>query len=167
MFSHYTILWIQWNFILFFWFAVQSLSQVWLCSLMDWSTPGCQAPLSFIISWNLFKFVSIELVMLCNHLILWCPFFFYLQSFPTSRSFPKILVFSSGGQCIWASASASALPMNIQGWFLLRLTGLISLLSKGLSRVFSSTTIGKHQFFGTWPSLWPNSHIDTWLTEKP
>ena len=65
-------------------------------------------------------------------------------------------------------ASASVLPMNSQGWFLLRLTGLISLkeTSKGLSRVFSSTTVRKHQFLGTQPSLWYNSHICTWLLEK-
>ena len=67
---------------------------------------------------------------------------------------------------IGASASASVLSMNIQDWFPLGLIGLISLMSKGLSRVFSSTTIWKHQFFGTQPSLWPNSHIVTWLLEK-
>ena len=71
--------------------------------------------------------------------------------------------FASGGQRIGVSASASDLPMNIRGWFPLRLTGLISLLSKGLSRVFSSTTVQKYQFFGTQPSLWSNSHIHTWL----
>ena len=74
--------------------------------------------------------------------------------------------FTSGGQSIRASASASALPMTIQGWFRLGLTGFISLQSKGLSRVFSSTTIQKHQFFSTWPSLGSNSHIHTWLLEK-
>ena len=73
---------------------------------------------------------------------------FCLQSFPASGSFLMSLLFTSGGQSIEASASASVLPVNIQGWFLLRLTGLISLLSKGLSGVFSSTTIWKHQFFG-------------------
>ena len=83
----------------------------------------------------------------------------WLQSFTASRSFPMIWLFASGGQSIWASASASVLPVNIQGWFPFGLTGVISLQSKGLSRVFSSTTIGKHQFFGTQPSLWSNSHI--------
>ena len=68
--------------------------------------------------------------------------------------------------CIGTSASASVLPMNIHGWFPLGLTGLISLLPKGPSRVFSSTTIQKHQFLGTQPSLWSNSHIHTWLVEK-
>ena len=72
-----------------------------------------------------------------------------LQSFPASRSFPMSQLFVSGGQSIGVSASASVLPMNIQDWFPLGLTGLISLGSKGLSRVFSSTTIQKHQFFGT------------------
>ena len=73
-------------------------------------------------------------------------------------------IFATGGQSIGALASASVLPMNIQGWFPLGLTGLISLESKGLSRVFSSTTIWKHQFFSTQSSLWSSSHIHTWLT---
>ena len=75
------------------------------------------------------------------------PFFSYLQSFPASGSFLLSQLFTSGGQSIGALASASVLPMNIQGWFPLRLTGLISLLSKELSRVFSSTTVWRHQFF--------------------
>ena len=72
--------------------------------------------------------------------------------------------FASGGQNIGASASPSVLPMNIQGWFPLGFTGLISLQSKGLSRVFSNTTIQKHQFFSAQPSLWSNSRIHMWLT---
>ena len=75
-------------------------------------------------------------------------------------------LFTSGDQSIGASASASVLPMDIQGLFPLGLTGLISLQSKGLSRVFSSTTVQKHQFFGTQLSLWSNSHIHTCLLEK-
>ena len=86
------------------------------------------------------------------------------QSFPASRSFPMSLLFASGSQS--TGASASVLPMNIQSWFSLGLTSLISLLSKGLSRVFSNT-IQKHQFFGAQPSLWSNLHIHTWLLEKP
>ena len=89
-----------------------------------------------------------------------------LQSFPASGSFPISLLFASGGHSIKASASASVLLMNIQDWFPLELTDLISLQSKGFSRVFSSTTIGKHQFFGTQPSLWSNSHNCTWLLEN-
>ena len=90
-----------------------------------------------------------------------------LQCFPASGSFLMSQFFTSGDQSIGASASASVLPVNIQGWFPLGLTGLISLLSKGLSRVFfSSTTIQKHQFFGAQPSLWSNSHIHTWLLEN-
>ena len=95
------------------------------------------------------------------------PFSSYLQSFRASGSFPISPLFTSGGQSIEASASSSVLPMNIQGWFPLELTGLISLESKGLSRVFSNTTVQKHQFFGTQLSLWSNSHIHTWLLEKP
>ena len=93
-------------------------------------------------------------------------FSFCLHSCPASGSFPMSWQFASGGQNIRASASASALPMTIQGWFPLGLTGFISLQSKGLSRVFSSTTIQKHHFFSTWPSLGSNSHIHTWLLEK-
>ena len=96
--------------------------------------------------------MPIESVMSSNHLILHHPFSFCLQSFPASGSFPVSQLFTSGGQGIGASPSASVLPMNIQGWFPLGLTGLISLLSKGLSRAFSSTTVQKHQFFGAQPS---------------
>ena len=93
------------------------------------------------------------------------PFSFCLQSFPASWCLPMSQFFVSGGQSIGAAASASVLPANIQDWFPLGLTGLI-LLSKGLSRVFSNT-IQKHQFFSSQPSLWSNSHIHTWLQEKP
>ena len=79
-------------------------------------------------------------------------------------SFPVSQLFASGGQSIGASASASVFPMNIQGWFPLGLAGMTSLQSKELSRVFSSSTVWKHQFFSTQPS---NSHIHTWLLEKP
>ena len=94
-------------------------------------------------------------------------FSFCLQFFPASWSFPVSQLFTSGGQSIRVSALASLFPMSIWGWFSLGLTGLISLLSKGLSRVFSSPTVQKHQFFSTQPSLWFNSHIHTWLLEKP
>ena len=94
------------------------------------------------------------------------PFFSCSQSFPASRSFPLRQLFASGGQNIGVSTSASVLSMNIQGWFPLGLTDLISLLPKGLSRVFSSTTFQKHQFFRTQPSLWSNSHLYL-MTGKP
>ena len=89
------------------------------------------------------------------------------QSVPASGSFPMSQFFTSGAQSIGVSASASVLPMNIQDWFPLGLTGLISLQSKGLSRVFSNNTVQKHQFFSIQPSWWYNSHIHTWLLEKP
>ena len=102
-----------------------------------------------------------------NHLIL-CHHLLFLPSIsPASESFPMSQFFTSGRQSIGASASASVLPMNIQDWFPLKWTGLISLQSKGLSRVFSNTTVQKHQFFGAQLSLWSNSHIYTWLLEKP
>ena len=94
---------------------------------------------------------------------------FCLQSSAASGPFAVSQLFTSGGQRIGASAlaTASVLLMNIQSWFPLGLTGLIALLSEGLSRVLSSTAIQKHQFFSTQPSLWSNSHIYTWLLEKP
>ena len=95
------------------------------------------------------------------------PFSSCSQSFPASVSFPMRRLFESCGQSIGALASASVLPINIQGWFPLGLTVLIFLLSKGLPRVFSSTEVPKHQFFDTQPSLWSSSHIHTWLLEKP
>ena len=95
------------------------------------------------------------------------PFFSCLQSCPASGSFLMSQLFASGSQSIGASASASVLLMNIQDWFPLGLTGLISLQSRGLSRVFSNTTVQKQQFLGFQPSLWSNSHIHTWLLQKP
>ena len=124
---------------------------LWCCSIAQLCpTLYNQASLSFTISQSLLKLMSIELVMLSNHLILCHPLLLPLV-FLRSESFPMIQLFTSGGQSIGASASASVLPMNIQGWFPLGLTGLISLQSKGLSRVFSNTTVRKHQFFG---ALW-------------
>ena len=97
--------------------------------------------------------MSIELVMPSNHLILCCSFSSCLQSFPASGSFLMSQFFTSRGQSIGVSASASVFPMNILDWFPLELTGLISLHSKGLSRVFSNTTVQKHQFFSAQLSL--------------
>ena len=98
------------------------------------------------------------------------PFSSCRQSFPASWSFPVSQLFASGGQSVGASAAASVLPVlpiNIQDWFPLGLTGLISCLSKGLSRVFSSATVQKCQFISSQPSLWSNSHIQTRRLEKP
>ena len=95
------------------------------------------------------------------------PFSSCLQSFPASGSFLMSHLFASGDQSIGVSASASVLPVNTQDWSPLGWTGWISLQSKGLSRVFSNTTVQKHQFFSAQPSLWANSHMHTWLLEKP
>ena len=95
------------------------------------------------------------------------PFSSCLQFFPASGSFQMSQFFASGGQSVGVSASASVLPMNTQDWFPLWWTSWISLQSKGLSRVFSSTTVQKHQFLGTQLSLQSNSHIYSWLLEKP
>ena len=92
------------------------------------------------------------------------PFFSCLQSFSASESFPMSWLVTPGGQSVGASALASILPVNIQGWFLLGLTDLISLQCKGLSRVFSNTTVWKHQFFGTWSN---DSNVMNHPTQEP
>ena len=118
-------------------------------------TAAHQASLSFTISRSLFRLMPIELVIPSSHLVRCCPLLLLPSIFPTIR------VFSSGGQSIGASTSAFA--MNTHGWFPLRLTGLISLLFRVLSRVLSSTTNWKHLFFVAQPSLWSNSY-DYWKT---
>jgi len=117
-------------------------------------TAACQAPLSFTMSWSLLKFMSIESVMLSNHLILCYPFLPLPPIFPSVKVFSMSWLLASGGQSTGASASASVLPMNIQDWFPLGWTGLTSLQtglissqSKGISSVFSSTTVQKQKFF--------------------
>ena len=145
--------------------SVQLLSRVWLSATL-W-VGAHQVSLSTTNSWSLLKLMSIEWMMPSNHLVLFHPFFSCLQSFPASGSFLMNWLFASGCQSIRAPASASVLPMNIQGWFPLECTGWISLQSKRLSRVFSNTTVQKHQFFGPQLSLWSNSYIHAWLLEKP
>ena len=120
-----------------------------LCNSTDCSTPG------FPVLHHLAEFAEThELSWWCYPAISFTHFPSCPQSFPASGSFPMSRLFVSGGQSIGASVLTSVLPMNIQGWFPLVLTSLISFLSKGLSRVFSSTIIQKYQFFGTQPSLW-------------
>ena len=131
--------------------SVQSLSHVWLFAT-PW-TAARQVSLSIINSQTLLKLLSIESVMPSNHLILCHPLSSHFQSFTASGSFPMSQFSASGGQSARVSASTSVLPMNIQDWSPLGLTGWISLQSKGLSRVFSNTTVQKHQFFGTQLSL--------------
>ena len=165
MFTNPELLWIP-----PFWFfyggfiILLLLSCVWLF-VTPW-TAAYQAPLSSTIFWSLLRFMSIESVMPSSHHIL-CHLLDLPSVFSSIRSFPVSQLFISGSQSTRASASASVLPVNIQDWFPLGLTSLISLLSKGLAGVFSSTTIRKHQFFRSQPSLWSNSHICTWLLEKP
>ena len=131
-----------------------------------WTT-ACQVSLNFTVSQSLLKLMSIQSVMPSNHLILCCPILLLPSIFPSIRVFASESALASGSQRIGASAPASALPVNFQGWFPLGLVGLISLQYKGLSRVFFSTTVQKHQFFSALSSLWSNSHIHTWLLEKP
>ena len=120
--------------------------------------------LSLTISWSLFKLMSFELVLPSNHFILCCRLFLLPSVFPSMRVFSNESSLASSSWSI--GASATALPMNIQDWFPLGLTGLISLRSKGLSKLFYNTTVQKHKFFGTQPSSQSNSHIHTWLLEK-
>ena len=145
-------------------FAVQSLSHVQLF-VTSW-TAACQAPLSFAL-WVCSN--SCPLSQWCHPTISSSvvPFSSCPQSFPASGSFPMNLLFTSDGHSTGASASVSVLPMTIQGCFSVGLTDLISLLSQGLSRVFSNTTVWKHQFFGAQPPSWSNCHIHTWLLKKP
>ena len=119
--------------------------------MTPWTTAS-QASLSITISRSLLKLMSIESGMPSNHLILCCPLL--LQSFPATGSFLMSQLFTSGSQSI--AASSSVLPISIQDWFPLGMTGFISLQPKGLSRVFSNTTVWKHQFFSAQPSLWSN-----------
>ena len=116
---------------------------------------------------SLLKLMSIESVISSNHLVLCHPLLLLPSIFPSIMIFSNESVLCISGQCIGASASALVLPMNIQDWFPLGFTGLISLQSKRLSRVFSNTTVQKHKFFRAQPSLWSNSQIHTCLLEKP
>ena len=116
-----------------------------------------QASLSFTISWSFLKLMSTESIMPPIHLILCQPLLLLPSIFPSIRVFSSSQLFASGDQSIGVSASTSILPMDIQDWFSLGLTGWISLLSRGLSRVFSNTTVQKHQFIGFQLSLWSNS----------
>ena len=148
--------------------SIQFSSVTQLCptvwNTMDCSTPGLpvhhQTPGVYSNSFPLSKW--------CHPAISYpvIPFSSHLQSFPASGSFSKSQFFASGGQSIRVSASASVLPMNILEWFPLVWTGWIPLQSKGLSRVFSNTTVQKHQFFGAQLSLQYNSYIHTWWLEK-
>ena len=144
-----------------------------LCDPMDCSTRGffvLHYLLEFIqthIHWTESKLISIDPWVRFNRLILCHPLLLLPSTFSSIRSFPVSQLFASGGQSIGVSASASVLPMNIQDWSPLGWTGWISLQSKGLSRVFSNTTVQKHQFFSTQPSSWFNNHICTWPLEKP
>ena len=122
--------------------------------------PHCPSPTPRVYS------NSCPSVMSSSHLILSCPLLLLPSIFPSIRSFQMSQFFTSSGQSAGASASASILPMNIQEWFPLRLTSLF-LQSKGLSRVFSNTTVQKHQFFGAQLSSQSNSHMRTWPLEKP
>ena len=145
--------------------SVQSLSHLQLF-VTPWIVAR-QVSLSITNSRSLLKLMSIKSVMPSSHLILCCPLFL-LPPIPLSiRVFSSESVHPSGGQRTGASASASVLPMNIQDWYTWGLTALISLQSKGLSRVFSNTTVQKHQFFGVQLSSQSNSHIHTWPLEKP
>ena len=145
--------------------SVQSLSHVRLLAT-PWIAAR-QASLSITNPWSPLRLTSIKSVMPSSHLIL-CRLLLFLPSIPPSiRVFPMSQLFAWGDQSIGVSALASILPMNTQDWSPLEWNGWISLKSKGFSRVFSNTTVQKHQFFGAQLSSQSNSHIHTWLLEKP
>ena len=125
--------------------VVQSLRRVWLCN--PW-TAACQASLSFTISLSFVKLMSIESVMPSKHLILCCPLFM-LSIFPSIRVFSSELALRVKWPKYWSLSFSIVFPVNIQGWFPFGWTGWISLQSKGLSTVFSNTTVQKHWFFST------------------
>ena len=126
-------------------------------------TVGRQASLSITNSQSLLKLMSIKLVMPSNYFILCHPLLLPPSIFPSIRVFSNESVLGIRWPKYWSFSLSSHLPMNIQDWFPFRLPDLISLQSKGLSRVFSNTTVQKHQFFSTQSSLWSHSHICTWL----
>ena len=145
--------------------SVQLLSCVRLF-VIPWIT-GYQASLFITISQSSLKLMSIESAMPPSHLILCCPLPILPQSLPGSESFPMSQLFAWGGQSIGVSALASLLPKNTQDWYPLEWTGWISLQSKGLSRVFSNTTVQKHPFLGAQSSSQSNFHIHMWPLGKP
>ena len=145
--------------------SVQSLSRVQL-----FATPWIaahQASLSIINSRSSLKFMSIKLVMPSSHLILCLPLFLLPPIPPRIRVFFNESTLSMRWPKYWSFSFASVLPKNTQGWSPSEWTGWISLQSKGLSRVFSNTTVQEHQFFGAQLSSQSNSHIHTWPLEKP
>ena len=150
---------------MFLFSSVQSLSHVWLF-VTPW-TVARQASLSITNSWSLLKLLSFESMMPSNHFILCLPLLLLPSIFPSIRIFSNESVLCIRWPKFRDSASASVLPKKLQDWFPIWLTGLISLQSKGLSRVFSNTIVQKHQFFCAQLSSWSNSHIHTWLLEKP
>ena len=145
--------------------SVQSLNCVRLFAT-PWITAR-QASLSITNSRSLLKLMPMESVMPSSHLILYHPLLLLPPIPPSIRVFSNESLFAWGGQSIGVSASSSVLPMNTQDWSPLGWTGWISLQSKGLSRVFSNTTVQKHQLFSTQLSSQSNSHIHTCLLEKP
>ena len=133
-------------------------------------TAAHQPSLSFTISQSLLKLMSIKSVMPFGHLILCCPLLLLLSIFPSMTVFSSESLFTLGGQSIGASAFVQWIldnPMNIQGWFHLGFSGLISLMLQRTLKNLLQQHIWKHQFFGNQPSLWYKSHIHTWLLEKP
>ena len=136
--------------------------------MSDFCTPmDCNMPDFLVHYQSLLKLMFIKLVMPSNHLILWCPLIHLPSIFPSIRVFSNESVLCIRWPKYWTFSFSTVLPMNIQDWFPLGFTGLIFLLSKWLSGVFSNTTVQKHQFFGAQLSLWSNSHICTWLRVKP
>ena len=151
--------WLQFSSVQFSRSVVSDSMTPWIAAL--------QASLSITNSRSSLKLMSVESVMPSSISSWVVPFSSCPQSLPASESFPMSQLFASGGQSIGVSPLASVLPKNTQDWSPLEWIGWISLQSKGLSRVFSNTTVQKHQFFSTQLFSQSNSHIHTWLLEKP
>ena len=134
---------------------IQSLSHVWVL-VTPW-TAACQDSLSFTISWNLLGFMSLELMMPSNHLILCCPLLLLHSIFPSIRVFSNDSALRIMWPKYWSFLFSNSPSNEYSGLIFFRIDGSIFMLSMGLSRVFSSTTIGTHQFFGAQSSLWSNS----------
>ena len=138
----------------------------WLCCLRLFVTPwtaGCWVSLSFTISWSVLKFMSIESVMSSSHLILCCPFLLLPSIFPINRIFSNDSALRIRWPEHWSFSFSISLSSEYSGLISFRIDWFDLLAVQRLIRVFSITTVWKHQFFSVQPSLWSNSHICTWL----
>ena len=153
------------HFCQYFYIVVQLLSHVWL-SAIPW-TAAHQASLSFTLSLEFFRFMFIESVRLSNHLILCHPLLLLPSIFPSIRIFSDELALRIRWPQYWSFSFSISASKEYSGFISFRIDWLDLLAVQGTLKIFSNTTVQKHQFFGAQPSLWSNSHITKWLLEKP